>query len=161
MLFRSKCGPGDHNTNNCQKTRCYNCGDYGHLSNACNKPSVCWICKQPDHVSGNCPNKMDKAYNSFGSPIEVIGLVMVVMVALVGLIDLATIIIVVHLGQEEGLIIIVVVEVIEMVAIIGPIHRVIVLSVITSLGLDILTSGILALDDMMSTVTRETLGKCK
>ena len=66
--YCAKCGPGDHNTNNCQRTRCYNCGDYGHLSNACNKPSVCWICKQPDHVSGNCPNKMDKAYNSFGSP---------------------------------------------------------------------------------------------
>ena len=93
--------------------------------------------------------------------VYVIGLVMVVMGALVVLIDRASIVIFVHLGQEEGLAIIVVVEVIEMVAIIGPIHRVIVPNVITSLGLDILTSGILALDAMMSTVTRETLGKCK
>lgn len=34
---------------------CFNCGEIGHLSSACRRPRVCFICQSTNHVVDLCP----------------------------------------------------------------------------------------------------------
>lgn len=48
---------------------CFNCGEVGHLSSACNRPKVCFICRHTDHVVELCPEwlKPPMAAQCYGS----------------------------------------------------------------------------------------------
>lgn len=48
---------------------CFNCGEIGHLSSACGRPKVCFICHQSDHVVDLCPawSKPPAAAQYYGS----------------------------------------------------------------------------------------------
>lgn len=41
-----------------RKRKCFKCGSFSHLMSECKfEKSVCFICKNPDHVSADCPKK--------------------------------------------------------------------------------------------------------
>jgi hypothetical protein len=37
------------------KVTCFNCAQWGHFSNECREPHLCFICQTGDHLGTNCP----------------------------------------------------------------------------------------------------------
>jgi hypothetical protein len=37
------------------KVTCFNCAEWGHFSNDCKEPRLCFICQTIDHVGRDCP----------------------------------------------------------------------------------------------------------
>jgi len=40
-------------------SRCFRCGEH-HLSKDCTNPRICYRCKSTDHISSDCPKKLQK-----------------------------------------------------------------------------------------------------
>lgn len=46
-------------SNRTQTPRCYRCGE-NHDASTCSNPRICYRCKSKDHISSNCPLKIQK-----------------------------------------------------------------------------------------------------
>lgn len=50
-----KCGAHGHIASRCRGVRCFNCEQPGHLAAQCEKPPLCGVCLEDNHVMAKCP----------------------------------------------------------------------------------------------------------
>lgn len=54
-----------------EEIKCFNCGESGHYQVNCQKPPLCYVCKNPGHISSHCPAHGGGSSSSDGNRVAV------------------------------------------------------------------------------------------